>query len=188
MKTGRLRQMNGFWRSLSFIGNECKMRNALMEYLKEEGLKCQLEDGIVIFDYNESHYSTHFQVHDGFAECEICYETSAEDYGALELSDKTFIADKTNTEVNNHCKVLAFDDSLRIETSFYFTNKRMMINLFSHHFDELNESLSVALDIACGKVDAHKANKSRCIGFVAEAKKRQEDEPQRVEALRRSWC
>ena len=59
MKTGRLRQMNGFWRSLSFIGNECKMRNALMEYLKEEGLKCQLEDGIVIFDYNESHYSTH---------------------------------------------------------------------------------------------------------------------------------
>lgn len=59
MRTGRLRKMNGFWKSLSFIGNECKMRNALMEYLQEEGFKCQLEDGIVIFDYNESHYSTH---------------------------------------------------------------------------------------------------------------------------------
>lgn len=188
MKKGRLSKMNGFWRSLSFICNEGKMRSELMEYLQGEGLKCQLEDGIVIFDYNESHYSTHFQVHDGFAECEICYEMGAEEYGALELQDKTFIADKTNTEVNNHCKVLAFDDSLRIETSFYFTNKRMMINLFSQHFDELNESLNVAMDIACEKVDAHKANKSRCIGFLAETKKRQEVEPQSVQALRRSWC
>jgi len=188
MRTGRLRKMNGFWKSLSFIGNECKMRNALMEYLQEEGLKCQLEDGIVIFDYNESHYSTHFQVHDGFAECKICYETSAEDYEALELQDKTFIADKTNTDVENHCKVLAFNDSLRVETTFYFTNKQMMINLFSQHFDELNESLGVAMDIACEKVDTHKANKNRSIGFVAEAKKRQEVEPQRVQSLRRSWC
>lgn len=159
-----------------------------MDYLQEEGLKCQLEDGIVIFDYNESHYSTHFQVHNGFAECEICYETCAEDYEALELSDKTFIADKANTDVENHCKVLAFNNSLRIETSFYFTNKRMMINLFSQHFDELNESLSVAMEIGYEKVDAHKANKSRSIGFHADANKKQEVEPERVQALRRSWC
>lgn len=63
-----------------------------------------------------------------------------------------------------------------------------MINLFSQHFEELNESLGVAIDIACEKVDAHKAHKNRSIGFRTETKKEEEIEPKRIQALKRSWC
>lgn len=186
MRIGRLRKMNGFWRSLSFVGNECKMRSTLMEYLQEEGLKCQLEDGIVIFEFNECHFNALFNLHDGFAECVMYYQCGGEEYETLEMPDKTFISDKVNTETENHCTVLAFNDNLRIETSFYFSNKRMMLNLFSQHFEELTESIDMAIDIACEKAEAHKANKNRRIGFNAEPCSKQQSEPERIQAIKRS--
>lgn len=188
MKIGRLRNVYGFWRSLSFVGNECKMRNTLMEYLQEEGLKCNLEDGIVIFKYGEYHFSTCFQLHDGFAECEINYLSKAEDYESLDVQNKMFIADKVNTEMVNHCKVLAFYDSLRIETSFYFSNECMMINLFSLHLEELIESLNLAMDIVCEKININKVSKKRRIGFTSELYKNDETEPERFRAVRRDSC
>lgn len=186
MRIGRLRKMNGFWKSFSFVGNPCKMRNALMEYLQEESLKCQLEDGIVIFEFNECHFNTQFNLYNGFTECEIYYQCGGEDYEALEMQDKTFIADKVNTEMENHCTVLAFNDNLRVQTSFYFSNKQMMLNLFSQHFEELTESIDMVMDIACEKVEAHKAYKSRRIGFNAESCNKLQEEPERIQAIKRS--
>ena len=188
MRIGRLRKMNGFWRGLSFIDNQCKMRTTLMEYLHEEGLKCQLEDGILIFEFNECNFHTQFTLHNGFAECEISYQCGGEDYEALEMQDKTFIADKVNTEMDNHCTVLAFNDNFRVNTSFYFSNKRMLLNLFSQHFEELTESIEMTMDIACDKVEAHKAYKSRRIGFNAEPCNKQQIESEKIQAIKRSQC
>ena len=177
--------MTGFWKSLSFIGNHCKMRNALMKFLHEEGLKCKLEDGIVIFEYNECNFIAEFNIQEDYAECEISYCSCADDYGALDIKDKTFIADKVNTDKENHCVVLAYNDKLKLRTSFYFTNKRMMLDLFSIHFEELTDSLESTLEIACDKIECQKAYKNRRIGFNVDSNDSSSRDIKTVQALRR---
>lgn len=185
MRVSRLRRMTGFWKSLSFIGNHCKMRNALMKFLHEEGLKCKLEDGIVIFEYNECNFIAEFNIQEDYAECEISYCSCADDYGALDIKDKTFIADKVNTDKENHCVVLAYNDKLKLRTSFYFTNKRMMLDLFSIHFEELTDSLESTFEIACDKIECQKAYKNRRIGFNVDSNDSSSRDIETVQALRR---
>lgn len=184
MKTGKLRRTTGFWKSLFFVGNQCKMRKALMDFLHEEGLKCELEDGVVFFDFNENHYYAEFNLLDDYAECVISYDCSDENYEALEMLDKTFIADKVNTDKLNHCIVLAFNDNLKVQTSFYFMNKRMLLDLFSLHFEELTDSVELAVEIACDKMEQHKTYRSRRIGFNVEPCDVAPKEADRIQALK----
>lgn len=161
------------------------MRKALMKYLHEEGLKCKLEDGIVIFEFNECNFIAEFNVHENYAECEISYCCGDEDYEALDIQDKTFTADKVNTDKENHCIVLAFNDNIKLRTSFYFTNKRMMLDLFSLHFEELTDTLEKALEIVCGKIERQKAYKTRRIGFNANLSNPPSNDTESVQALRK---
>lgn len=185
VRVGKLRKMTGFWKGLFFMGNQCKMRKALMKYLHEEGLKCKLEDGIVIFEFNECNFIAEFNIHEGYAECEISYCCGDNDYEALDIQDKTFTADKVNTDKENHCIVLAFNDNLKLRTSFYFTNKRMMLDLFSQHFEELTDSLETALDIVCEKIERQKAYKNRRIGFNANSSNPPSNDTENMQALRK---
>ena len=156
-----------------------------MKYLHEEGLKCKLEDGIVIFEFNECNFIAEFTIHERYAECEISYCCGDDDYEALDMQDKTFIADKINTEKENHCVTVAYNDVLRLRTSFYFTNKRMMLDLFSQHFEELTDSIETAFDVAHEKIEHHKTHKNRKIGFNAEPKNPPSKETECVKSLKR---
>lgn len=165
MKTVRLRKATSFWRSLFFVGNICKMRKSIMNYLSEEGLKCELTDGDVVFEFNERHFIASFVIYEDYAECLITYQCEDEEYKKLSMADKTFVADKVNTDLENHATVYAFNDSIRVSTSFYFTSKSMMLNLFSNHFEELTSSLDEAIEITCNKMDEQKRLQGRKIGF-----------------------
>ena len=74
MKIGKLRQVNGFWNNLTFTGNMCRMRSALTNYLSEEGLKSRIEDGLVLFEFDDNHFCASFCMDEGYPECEITYE------------------------------------------------------------------------------------------------------------------
>lgn len=165
MKTGRLRKVTGFWKNLTFTGNMCRMRSALSEYLQEEGVKNYIEDGMVVFDFDGDHFCVMFCIDKGYPECEITYLMEDDDYKSLDIQDKTYIADKVNTDIENHCVVYAFNDNIRVSTSFYFTGKKMMLTLFSEHFQELTESVALALDIIRSKITNHNDRKGRRIGF-----------------------
>ena len=185
MRIGRLRKMTGFWNGLFFVGNHCKMRKALMKYLHEEGVKCKLEDSIVIFEFNECNFIAEFTIHEGYAECEISYCCGDDEYEALDIQDKTFIADKTNMVKENHCVAVAYNDVLKLHTSFNFTSKRMMIELLSRHFEELTDSIDTAVDFACEKIGHHKTHKNRKIGFNAEPAPPTSKENDCMQSLRR---
>ena len=185
MRIGKLRKMTGFWKSLFFMGNHCKMRQALINYLQEEGLKCKLKDGIVFFQFNESDFIAEFNVHKDYAECEITYCCGDDDYEALDIQDKTFIGDKVNTDKENHCVAIAYNDVLKLRTSFYFTNKRMMLDLFSSHFEELTDSIETAVDIVCEKIEHHKTYKNRRIGFNTEPNNPPSKKSESVQSLRK---
>ena len=86
MKTGKLRKVTGFWKSLFFMGNVCKIRKCLMGYLGEEGLKCEFVDGEIIFEYNYCHFTISFVVNDGFSECHISYRCDDDDYEKLNMA------------------------------------------------------------------------------------------------------
>lgn len=147
-----------------------------MDYLQKEGLKCELSDGDVIFEFNESRFNVSLATEEQYAECTITYRCADEDYERLELDDKTFIADKVNTDMENHATVFTFNDSIQVTTSFYFTSSDMLINLFAKHFEELTQSIDEALDIASDKIEENKKTLGRHIGFISEVNHQQESE------------
>lgn len=140
--------ITGFWNRFSFVGNVSKMRKALVEFLTDEGIKCEIKDGGVVCEYKDGIYTINFGTNGDYAECVIVYELGDDSYTALDLAEKTFIADKANISADNHAVVYAYNESIKVWSTFYFTSKSMMLELFVKHFDELNECLGVALEVA----------------------------------------
>lgn len=167
MRIGNLRKTTGFWKSLFFMGNVCKMRQKLISYLLEEGISAKVEDGQIIFKYNESLFVVDFEMNEHYSECIINFKCEDDEYESLSMSDKTYIADKVNTDKENHATVYTFDDSFNISTSFYFSNKQMMLDLFRTHLMEMTESVDMAIDIVSDKIEQRK-NRNRRIGFYTQ--------------------
>ena len=140
MSICKFNQVKGFWKSMSFTRNPFKMRKVLSDFLFKEGLKCNIEDGLCYIEYEKHQYKVFFCQHNNYAECIILFDEDNDDYNSLGISDKTYIADKANTDLENHCKVYAFNNGIKINTSFYFTNKKMMLDLFGEHFAEMTEN------------------------------------------------
>lgn len=152
----------------SFVKNVSKLRKAAIDYFKSEGIKCEVKDGELLFKFNDSIYTLQLGTGDDYAECGIVYECDADEYAALDFEDKTFIADKVNTDLYNHATVYAYNDSIKIDSSFYFTSKKMWTGLFIKHFNELNEAVAMVMDIICDKIaydDKDDAGKTKQIGF-----------------------
>ena len=131
-----------------FTSNITKLRKVAMDYFASEGIACEIKDGELLFKFNDSVYTLQLCAGSDYAECAIVYECNAEEYASLDLTDKTFIADKANITADNHAVVYAYNESIKVCSTFYFTSKSMMLELFVKHFDELNECLGVALDVA----------------------------------------
>lgn len=156
--------ITSFWDKLFFKRNIRKIQKALLNYLSEEGLKYQVVDGDIRMIWEECVYRIHFNMDNEYPQCEIFYSAGDEDYQALELSQKTFIADKVNTDENRFSTVKAFEDEICISTSFYFTTKKMLLVLFFNHLVDLRETVDVTMEQAVYAIQ-EKENK-RPIGFV----------------------
>ena len=153
-----------------FTSNITKLRKVAMDYFASEGIACEIKDGELLFKFNDSIYTLQLGTGDDCAECAIVYECNAEEYASLDLTDKTFIADKVNTDLYNHATVYAYNDSIKVDSTFYFTSKKMWVELFIKHFNELNESVDMALDIISDKIAIEAeavadAEKPKKIGF-----------------------
>ena len=157
---------SGLLSGLSFTGNISKLRKAIMEFFESEGIACEIKDGDLLLQFNDSVYTLLFGIGNEYAECGIVYECNAEEYVNMEQHDKTFLADKVNTELENHATVYAFNDSFKVTSTFYFTSKKMLVDLFIKHFNELNESVGMAMGIIGDMVtSADEAEKPKKIGF-----------------------
>lgn len=151
-----------------FTSNIGKLRKAAIDYFKSEGIKCEVKDGELLFWFKDNVYTLQLCEGDDYAECGIVYECEADEYVSLDITDKTFIADKVNTDLYNHATVYAYNDSIKIDSTFYFTSKKMWTALFIKHFNELNEAVAMAMDIICEKIaddDKDDTEKPRRIGF-----------------------
>lgn len=179
-----------FFSGLSFVSSVSKMRKALIEYFKEEGILCEVKDGALLFEYDEVHYCVNFVDGEDYAECGIVYSLADEAYAALEQSEKTFIATKVNNEVDNHATLYVYNDSLKVVTTFYFTSKKMMMALFLKHFNELRDCISATIELAKECINEalsenEEADKPRQIGFCVQETETDEKEEMKVSAKRR---
>ena len=155
-----------FFSGFSFVKNVSKLRKTAIDYFKSEGIKCEVKDGELLFWFKDNVYTLQLCEGDDYAECGIVYECNADEYAALSTEEKTFIADKVNTDLYNHATVYAYNDSIKIDSTFYFTSKKMWVELFIKHFNELNESVQLAFDIIGDMVtSADEAEKPKKIGF-----------------------
>lgn len=160
-----------------FTSNITKLRKVAMDYFASEGIACEIKDGELLFKFNDSIYTLQLGTGDDYAECAIVYECNADEYLSLDPTDKAFVADKVNTDLYNHATVYAYTDSIKIDSTFYFTSKKMWVELFIKHFNELNESVRLAFDIIGDMVtSADEAEKPKKIGFcVPEQDKNEND-------------
>ena len=149
-----------------FTSDIAKLRKEAMNYFASEGIAYEIKDGELLFKFNGSIYTLQLGTGDDYAECAIVYGCNADEYLSLDPTDKTFIADKVNTELYNHATLYAYNDAFKIDSTFYFTSKKMWVELFIKHFNELNESVQLAFDIIGDMVtSADEAEKPKKIGF-----------------------
>lgn len=156
------------WKKLFFKSNISKIRKAIMDYLEEEGIKVKLENGSLVVKIDEYDYKIYFDLDDEYPQCEITLELKHEEYDALELSQKTFIADKMNTNADRLSVVKAFSKSLVIEAHFYFSNKKMLLSLFHDYFIDAAEAVEETTEWLANAIKKNK-NQRRPIGFMAPA-------------------
>lgn len=166
-----------------FTSNITKLRKVAMDYFASEGIACEIKDGELLFKFNDSIYTLQFGTGDDYAECAIVYECNADEYLSLDPTDKAFIADKVNTDLYNHATVYAYGDSIKIDSTFYFTSKKMLVDLFIKHFNELNESVGMALDIIRDKIaETTEDEKPKQIGFCVQESATVEKEDLKISA------
>ena len=161
-----------FW----FTPNVVNLRIALMDYFRQEGIKCKLEDGHVNFDYGDYEFKAGFIVFENYVECIIESDYEDDDYENLEVREKALLADQVNIGEDNHCVVKAYNDVVEVETFFYFTNTKMMLTIFCDRLNELVCSQRKIDEILTAKKDEYRAFKSRKVGFYIETEDREESE------------
>ena len=171
----------------SFVKNVSKLRKVAMDYFASEGIACEIKDGELLFKFNDSIYTLQLGTGDDYAECAIVYECNTDEYLSLDPTDKAFVADKVNTDLFNHATVYAYTESFKIDSTFYFTSKKMLVDLFIKHFNELNESVGMALDIVRDKIaETAEDEKPKQIGFCVQESTAVEKEDVKISAKKQS--
>ena len=157
-----------FWKKMFFKNNVNKIHQKIMDYMKEEGIEAELADGMIIVTLDELHYGIHFDLENDYPKCDIGFRLKSEDYETLELSQKTFIADKVNTDEEHFSMVRAYKDSIEVEASFFFSDKDMLLSLFYHYFCDIKNTVDEMYACLAAKVEENEEmKKRRPIGFTA---------------------
>ena len=176
MKMDYLQNIKNYCERFWFTPNVVNLRIALMDYFRQEGIKCKLEDGHVNFDYGDYEFDAEFKVFEDYAECIIESDYEDDDYENLEVKEKALLADQVNIREVNHCLVKAYNDVVEVKTFFYFTNTKMMLKIFCDRLDELVGSLKQIDEVLTDKKNDYRAYKSRRVGFYIETEEREESE------------
>lgn len=176
MKMVNLHSIKNYCERFWFTPNVVNLRIALMDYFRQEGIKCKLEDGHVNFDYCDYEFDAEFKVFEDYAECIIESNNEDDYYEKLEAREKALLADQVNIREDNHCIVKAFNDVVDVKTFFYFTNTKMMLKIFCDRLNELVGSLRQLDDVLTEKKNEYKAFKTRRVGFYIETEDREESE------------
>lgn len=136
-----LSRVRGFWSSFSFVKNVKKMRSALMDYLRGEGVKCEVKDGAVLFNYEGEEFAASFVDGEECAGCLVTRSIEKEEYSSLPSTEKAFIVDAVNGRYEHYIKVCAYKNSVDVLSGFYFTSERMMLRLFVKHLEQMQECI-----------------------------------------------
>lgn len=171
----RLRKVTGFWKSLFFMGNVCKMRKSLIAYLQEEGLECEVKNGHIQFVYNDNTFHTILSINEfGYGECTIIYQCTEDRYERLEDGCKALIAANVNAVMANHTTTYALEEVVHVSTSFYFNSKHMLLDLFAIHFEEIANAIGEFSKVYSSINEEQETTKTRQIGFTANSEKHTE--------------
>lgn len=155
------------WKSLFFKSNIYKIRKTIINYLTGEGIKTEMIDGSILATVHDNEYAIDFDLENEYPRCDIMFKVEAEEYQTLELSQKTFIADKINTDEYRHTVVKAFNESIVLETHFYFTSRKMLLSLFYDYFVDLKATVNDAIELTVNEIK--KKENKRPIGFAFNA-------------------
>lgn len=156
------------WKRMFFKSNIGRIRKAIMDYLQEEGINVSFENGLLIVTLDDCYYNIDFDVDNEYPLCSIIFRLGCAEYKELKISQKTFIADKINTNENHQSIVKSFTDEIVVYTHFYFNDKSMLLILFHNYFVDLKETVDEMIDWLTDVIKENK-HQRRPIGFMATA-------------------
>lgn len=133
------------------------------------------------FDHGDYKFDAEFKAIENYAECIIESMCEDKDYDNLDVKDKNFIADKVNVEEVNHYITRAYDNTVVVHTSYYFSNTEMMLTIFCDRLYELVSSLRQLDELLTVKKNEYNAFKSRRVGFYIETDYSEKSEEEEFE-------
>lgn len=174
MRITKLRKTVGFFKSLFFVYNECKMRKALMTYLDSEGIKNEYSEGNLTIEYDDIKFSVCFGSQDDYAECEINALYQNDELTKLSKKDVLMIEEDVNADPDRYARMYINKDVMWVRSNFFFSNKAMMLNLFARHIDDISFLANDAMSQLNDKLQKPDEPPIRRIGFVMEEKDKAE--------------
>lgn len=136
------------WSHFTFINNVPKMRNALLKYLAVEGVEGEVDDGDVVFCHDETTYRANFDTYKGYAEIHLIFELGGKELTHIDPRTLALMANSLNSRlVENHTKAASGEGVIVISNSFFFTSRKMMLNVFLDQFNEMVEAVKALYSI-----------------------------------------
>ena len=127
-----------FSSNLDFLLDRKKQKEALISFFEEEGFVYELKSGILHFEYFGEWYMVRSVEYGDYAECSISYNYNLK---KLTLPEKAFIANEVNKHnifYTDKVRACAYDDVIKIYSTYTFTSRNMLLKLFKPHLDSLS--------------------------------------------------
>lgn len=156
--------ITSFWKRLLFRYDVSRMRKAVVDYLTAEGIQAEVKDGMIQVLFEDYYYNVEFDLDGEYPQCDISFRLKDETYEKLDLSRKTFIADKVNTDEERLSTLKAFNDVITVDAHFYFADRKMLLSLFYEHFVDMKHAVDDMCDLLQNELS--EKEEKRPIGFT----------------------
>lgn len=157
--------ITSFWKRMCFRYDVSRIRKAIMDYLTAEGIQAEVKDGMIQVLFEDYYYNVEFDLNGEYPRCDISFRLKDETYEKLNLSRKTFIADKVNTDEERLSTLKAFGDALIADAHFYFADRKMLLSLFYEYFVDVKHAVDDMCDLLQNELS--EKEEKRPIGFTA---------------------
>lgn len=114
------------------------MQKTLITFFKEKGMRFEKRENFLEFEYHDLIYSVAFELGENYPCCGLFVGISDKAYLSLDPMAKSVTINRYNQDYVEGVRLTACDRCISLESQFYFSNKQMMLDLFTSHLNEMH--------------------------------------------------
>lgn len=130
--------MGRFFKGQNYLKDENGMQKTLIAFFKEKGIRFEICEKFLEFEYKDQIYRAVFELGENYPCCGLFVGISDMSYVSLDASAKSVVINRYNQGYDEGVRLTAQDRCISLESQFYFSDKQMMLDLFTSHLDEMH--------------------------------------------------